>query len=80
VSLRDGRALLVYNHTTGGRTPLNLALSTDGAAWQSACVLEDAAGEYSYPAVIQGGDGRIHLTYTWNRRRVRYVALGENAL
>lgn len=80
VSLRDGRGLLVYNPTTSGRSPLNLALSEYGATWRPACVLEDAPGEYSYPAVIQGRDGRIHVSYTWNRRRIRYVSLGENTL
>jgi predicted neuraminidase len=38
-------------------------------------VLEDGIGEYSYPAVIQGRDGVLHLTYTWHRRRIRYVRL-----
>jgi predicted neuraminidase len=52
VMLADGRALLVYNHTRRGRTPLNLALSRDGRQWQPTLVLEDAPGEYSYPAVI----------------------------
>jgi predicted neuraminidase len=75
VMLADGRALLVYNHTRRGRTPLNLALSRDGRQWQPSLVLEDGPGEYSYPAVIQAGDGRIHITYTWQRRRIRHVAL-----
>jgi predicted neuraminidase len=30
VTLKDGRHLLVYNHTPKGRTPLNVALSRDG--------------------------------------------------
>ena len=75
VMLADGRALLVYNHTRHGRTPLNLALSRDGVLWQRSHVLEDAPGEYSYPAVIQAADGRIHITYTWQRRRIRHVEL-----
>jgi predicted neuraminidase len=32
VALKDGRQLLVYNHTTKGRSPLNVAVSTDGKA------------------------------------------------
>ncbi|MGH6945385.1 MAG: sialidase family protein [Geminicoccaceae bacterium] len=75
VMLQDGRALLVYNHASGGRTPLNLALSGDGRSWRAAGVLEEGQGEYSYPAVIQGSDGRVHVTYTWNRRHIRHVAL-----
>jgi predicted neuraminidase len=39
------------------------------------CALEDQPGEYSYPALIQGSDGNLHITYTWNRRRIRYVHL-----
>ena len=75
VMLADGRALLVYNHTRHGRTPLNLALSRDGVLWQRSHALEHAPGEYSYPAVIQAADGHIHITYSWQRRRIRHVEL-----
>jgi predicted neuraminidase len=62
VMLSDGRALLVYNHTEKGRSPLNVAISEDGKHWQSVLVLEDQPGEYSYPAVIQTADGMAHIT------------------
>jgi predicted neuraminidase len=75
VTLADGRQLLVYNHTTKGRSPLNVATSADGATWRAALVLEDQPGEYSYPAVIQASDGLVHITYTWRRRRVRHVVV-----
>ncbi|MCZ2341957.1 MAG: exo-alpha-sialidase [Bacteroidales bacterium] len=76
VTLKDGRQLLVYNHTTRGRTPLNVAVSTDdGQTWKSAAVLETEPGEYSYPAVIQTRDGQVHITYTWKRKRVKHVVL-----
>lgn len=75
VTLRDGRHLLVYNHTDRGRTPLNVAVSGDGNQWQPAAVLEDAPGEYSYPAVIQTEDGLVHVTYTWKRERIKHVVL-----
>ena len=35
--------------------------------------LESDPGEYSYPAIIQGRDGDLHITYTWNRKTIRYV-------
>ncbi len=75
VTLKDGRHLLVYNHTAKGRSPLNVAVSRDGKDWQAALVLESEPGEYSYPAVIQTADGLVHATYTWKRQRVRHVVL-----
>jgi predicted neuraminidase len=75
VTLRDGRYLVVYNHTTHGRSPLNVAVSRDGRTWEAALVLESAPGEYSYPAVIEASDGRVHVTYTWKRQRIKHVVL-----
>ncbi len=75
VTLADGRHLLVYNHSTSGRTPLNLAVSADGSTWRAALTLEDQPGEYSYPAVIQARDRTVHLTYTWNRVKVKHVVI-----
>jgi predicted neuraminidase len=75
VTLRDGRHLLIYNHTPKGRSPLNLALSGDGKTWQAALVLESEPGEYSYPAIIQTADGLVHATYTWKRQRIRHAVI-----
>jgi len=83
VTLRDGRHLLVYNHTglapgkkSGLRSPLNVAISNDGRNWQAAYVLEDEPRrEFSYPAVIQTHDGLVHITYTWKRERIKHVVL-----
>src|SRR5262245_510280 len=80
VTLRDGRHLVVYNHTTSGRTPLNLALSRDGRTWDAALVLEREPGEYSYPAVVQTTDGLVHVTYTWKRQRIKHVVLDPRKL
>jgi predicted neuraminidase len=80
VTLADGRQLLVYNHTRRGRTPLNVAVSRDGRQWQAALVLEKEPGEYSYPAVIQTSDGRVHITYTWRRERIKHVVLEPTRL
>jgi predicted neuraminidase len=83
VSLKDGRALLVYNHAGkragrwgGARTPLNVAVSGDGEHWEAALVLEEALGEYSYPAVIQAaGDDAVHVAYTWQRRGIKHAVI-----
>lgn len=75
VTLADGRHLLVYNPRERGRSPLIVALSSDGKEWSACATLEDAPGEFSYPAVIQAADGKAHVTYTWKRQRVRHVVL-----
>jgi alpha-L-rhamnosidase len=57
---------------------LNVAVSRDGKAWDAALVLEDdraAPNGFSYPAVIQTSDGLVHITYTWERTRVRHVVI-----
>lgn len=73
--LRDGRILLAYNHAESGRDNLRLAISSDaGRSWRLGPVIE-AAGrrEYSYPQLAEDRRGRIHLTYTWQRERIRHV-------
>jgi predicted neuraminidase len=80
VTLRDARHLIVYNHTTQGRSPLNVSLSRDGATWDAALVLESEPGEYSYPAVIQTSDGLVHVTYTWKRQRIKHLVIDPAAL
>lgn len=80
VTLKDGRQLIVYNHTPLGRSPLNVAVSRDGKSWQAGLVLEDQPGEYSYPAMIQTKDGLVHITYTWKRKKIRHVVIDPNQL
>jgi predicted neuraminidase len=73
--LRDGRILVVYNHADERRENLRLALSSDeGRTWQPGLILEqEAQGEFSYPCLLEDRDGRIHLTYTWQRRRIKHL-------
>ena len=80
VTLQDGRQLLVYNHTNKGRSPLNVAMTKYGKRWKKILLLEDQAGEYSYPAVIQTTDGLVHITYTWNRETIKYVIVDPSRL
>ncbi|MBM4073890.1 MAG: neuraminidase (sialidase) [Planctomycetes bacterium] len=76
VRAADGAFYLIYNHTRLGRFPLNLARSTDnGKSWQMVHVFEEQPGEFSYPAIIQSRDGRLHATYTFNRRHIKHVPL-----
>ncbi len=90
VTLADGRQLLVYNDAAhdpetpgnGPRWPLGVVISDDGVHWRRVLTLETRPlpDGYAYPAVIQTRDGRVHITYTWNRTRIRHVVLDPELL
>jgi predicted neuraminidase len=79
VMTRDGVAVLVYNHSRDpdtGRSTLNVATSKDGKKWDAALVLENEKNaEFSYPAVIETSDKKLHVTYTWKRQGIKHVVL-----
>lgn len=88
VTLKDGRQLLAYNHTTDegeepkDRNMLNLAISRDGKKWTPVMTLENVPNEsgYSYPAIIQTSDGMVHITYTYNRESIKHVVVDPSKL
>lgn len=80
VTMKDGRAILIYNHVPKGRSPLNIAVSADGKNWEAGLVLETQKGEFSYPSIIQAKDGMVHAVYTFKRRRVKHVVIDPTKL
>lgn len=80
VTLADGRHLVIYNHTEKGRSPLAIAVSTEGRAWTPAVTLETEHGEFSYPAIIQAANGQMHFTYTWNRKRIAHAVIDPGTI
>ena len=90
VTLKDGRQLIVYNHSAhrpespgkGWRYPINIGLSDDGVHWRNVLTLESKPlpSGYAYPAVIQSRDGLVHVTYTYDRRRIRHVVVDPATL
>jgi predicted neuraminidase len=90
VTLADGRHLIVYNHAahrpespgSGNRWPLDVAISRDGVSWSHVLTLETEPlpSGYAYPAVIQASDGLVHVTYTWDRKRIRHVVIDPRKL
>ncbi|MEB2784454.1 sialidase family protein [Algoriphagus persicinus] len=76
VTLESGIQLLLCNPIKKGRNKLSLMMSMDGVNWEELHVLEDQPeGEFSYPAIIQAKDGSVHMTYTYNREKIKYVSL-----
>ena len=82
VTLKNGSQLIVYNPLIpgkewfNGRFKLNIAESLDGRKWKDIMFLEEGKNEeYSYPAIIQTKDGRIHISYTFDRKNVKYIII-----
>jgi predicted neuraminidase len=82
VSLHDGTALLAFNDTPAGRSPLSVARSTDqGKNWTKILELENETGqEFSYPSIIEDSNGFVQVTYTWKRQKIRHVTIDPHAL
>ncbi|MFC4006150.1 exo-alpha-sialidase [Nonomuraea purpurea] len=68
------------------RTPLVVAVSEDGGeSWPYRRVLQDSDTEYwqselgySYPSVIDGGDGRLAVAFSYLRKTIKYLEIGQS--
>jgi len=82
IKLQNGHLLLVYNDSMTERTPLTVAISTDGDKTYP-CKRDIAAGpfDYAYPYAIQTRDGKIHVVYTSHERtQVNHAVFDESAI
>jgi predicted neuraminidase len=80
IKLQNGHLLLVYNHNMNARTPLTVAISTDGA--KTFPYRRDIGGggnTFAYPYAIQTADGKIHVIYTTNNRTTIMHAVFDEA-
>lgn len=74
VTLDNGHWVLIYNDTEDGRHSLAVALSEDGGQtwlWKRR-IERDESGDprtAHYPAIIQGRDGRLHVSYSYHLPR-----------
>ena len=83
ITLKNGLHVLVHNpmgnrlkETEGERDILAVSTSTDGIHWLKVGELENTPlKEFSYPAIIQTRDGRIHISYTWKREKIKHAVL-----
>ena len=78
--LHSGR-LLIAGNGAGNRNQL-LLWSSDaaGKTWRLTRTVESDADdlvEFSYPALLQSRDGRIHLAYTWRRQGIKHAVFSE---
>lgn len=78
--LPSGRLLLAGNPQNGREALLLWLSADDGKTWQASRTIETAAdggAEFSYPALLLGRDGRIHLAYTWRRQGIKHASFSE---
>jgi predicted neuraminidase len=87
----DGRLYLVLNGPSrdrkkkrGYRNHLEVVASGDGGAtWKTVATLADDGffqpngrkTEFSYPAIIEPRPGVLAISFTWNRRQIRFVEI-----
>jgi predicted neuraminidase len=79
LKLQSGNLVLVYNDNMNERTPLTVALSTDGEkTWKFKRNISIAQIDHGYPYMIQARDGKIHIVYTTAKRTtIQHVVLDE---
>ncbi len=71
IKLRSGNLLLVYNDSMDDRTPLTVAISTDGdKTYAYKRDIMTGKGPFAYPVAIQTEDGKIHVVFTSHDRTV----------
>lgn len=79
ITLSDGSYLGVINNSFTDRSNLSLVISRDiGKTWKILKVLENTPNrEYSYPSINRSGRGFYHITYTYEKRRIKHIVFNE---
>lgn len=80
VTLSNKSFLLVNNPLKmgkdwfNGRNILDVEYSKDGVNWTKLFDLENQPkGEFSYPAIIQTSDKKVHILYTYDRKYIKHT-------
>ena len=77
ITLSSGEWLMAFNDSENGRQNLSIAISNDdGKTWKWRRAIEndirtEKGTSSHYPAVIEGSDGLIHVTYSFHRGDVK---------
>jgi predicted neuraminidase len=86
--LQDGKWAFLGNDIEDGRYQLSLYFSEDeGKTWKWKYYLENeqaGKGSFSYPSLIQTGEGLLHITYSYQLDRsgeaIKYVVIDPKSI
>ncbi len=87
--LPDGRVLLAFNNSQTTRDQLTLAVSENGrpGTWRIVSGLPESNRNadsvpklHSYPWLLRGADGTMHLFHTANRTSIRHTRFNDTWL
>lgn len=80
ITLASGDLAIIYNDKESSpRDRLAVSISSDqGQTWRWTRHLENTPGErFDYPSLVQGADGSLHATYSYNLKTIKHVTFNE---
>ncbi len=76
IKIKDGRFVVVYNHSKKLTDRINVAASKNGRDWNAIAVLNQGPSEhFQNPSIVQTRDDRLHIVYTVNQNRFQHVQM-----
>jgi len=80
VTTQGGWHFLAFNPS--GRTPLSLARTRDGKAWETILPVlrEDGQKTMDYPTIMQSRAGKLHIVHTYGRQFINHLVLDTDYL
>jgi predicted neuraminidase len=81
IALASGDLAMIYNDKESSpRDRLAVSISPDeGRTWRWTRHLENTPGQrFDYPSIVQGRDGLLHATYSYNLKTIKHVTFNES--
>jgi len=82
IRIDESIILGVINYSFSNRENLSIVVSADnGKSWKVLKILEQKEGkEYSYPSIAESSNGLYHITYTYERKKIKHIVFNKTWL
>ncbi|MFX0103627.1 MAG: exo-alpha-sialidase [Candidatus Hodarchaeota archaeon] len=79
---KEGYLLLAFNDSQKTRAPLTIAGSIDGGkTWiKKTDIVPEKEGQFSYPSMLQGQNGDLHVVFSWQRTDIAHVLIPKKEI